>query len=125
MKELDIGNHELTSELTVRSVEVFELGIELDEIPAPGLCGYCGAPQQKEYLEFEVEGAGVDVMVERPPGYGCTDCGLKAFPRDVTYRLLTSAAERFQLHGEVELAARLAAAADNLIGTDARVENIE
>ncbi len=99
-----------------RPVHLVPSGLGFENIPDATDCGLCGAPAQKEYLEFETFSPRLTVVVTAVPGFGCigSDCGLKYYDPQVAIRVLRIAAEEFQTAGEAEKADQLRQEASRL-----------
>lgn len=111
MKELEptFGNQGLAArdEDPEPRVVYFSLGLSLGDIPLPSPCSYCGAAMQKELLNYETASESTVVSAGPTPGYGCTDCGDKAFPPRVFILLLEHAAKEAYRAGDRALARHL------------------
>lgn len=95
-------------------VVYFALDLTLADIPAPGVCDYCGAAVQKEFLDYQTATPSLWLYADPTPGYGCTGCGLKSYPEEVAVRLLEAAAAAARNAHDNAGAERLVAEAGSL-----------
>ncbi len=101
-------DHDSHQESRSKETLFFSLDWELNRIPEPGPCSYCGAPRQREFVEsYEVHTTRYIVRALDAPGYGCTGCSLKGFPDLVAIRLLKDSAELLRSRGDTETANQL------------------
>lgn len=107
MQQPTMVERQQATKAEARQLIYFSLGLALKDIPTPAQCSYCGAPMQKEFLQFETTTPSLIVSATPTPGYGCTGCGLKEFPPDIHVNLLQRAACEAHVVGDIEDAHRL------------------